>query len=128
MDRLSMTQSSLEGARYDLIFFLRHHDVFLQVASVFLKFRLRACTYHSDSDSCHLPVAYGTTPFDPVECKQLLLDVYCVSVHPRCISSHMTGAYTLSFLEIRGPRRTMQPRLSRIRLSNYNVQQLYSPT
>ena len=48
------------------------------------------CTYRSDPD-CRL--AYVTTPFYPIECKQLLLDVSCVSVHSRCISSHMAGAY-----------------------------------
>ena len=45
--------------------------------------------------SCSL--AYGTTPFGPVECKQLLLDVSCVSVHARCTTTHMAalaGAYT----------------------------------
>ena len=70
-------------------------------------------TYGSDPDSCSL--AYGTSPFGPIECKQLLMDVSCVSVHSRCISSHMTGAYTLSFFEIRGG--TVQPRLSRFGLS-----------
>ena len=54
------------------------------------------------------------------------MNVSCASVHSRCITSYMAGAYTLSFFEIRG--RTMQPRLSRFGLSNYNVQGLYSPT
>ena len=58
------------GAR-DLIFFLQRYDVFLQVACVFSKFRPRACTYRLDPDSCRL--AYGTAPFGPIECKQLLL-------------------------------------------------------
>ena len=100
------------GAR-DLIFFLQRYDVFLQVACVFSKFRPRACTYRLDPDSCRL--AYGTAPFGPIECKQLLLDVSCVSVHSRCTTSHMAGAYTLSFFEIRG--RTVQPRPSRFGLS-----------
>ena len=30
------------------------------------------------------------------------MDVSCVSEHSRCISSHMAGAYTLSFFKIRG--------------------------
>ena len=30
------------------------------------------------------------------------MDVPCVSVHSRCISSHKTDAYTLSFFEMRG--------------------------
>ena len=55
----------------------------------------------------------------------LLMDVPCVSVHSRCISSHKTGAYTLSFFEIRGS--TVQPRLSRSGLSNYNIQGVHSP-
>ena len=86
---------------------------FLQVAGVFSKFRPRACTYRLDPDSCLL--AYGTAQFGPIECKQLLMDVSCVSVHSRCISSHMTGAYSLFFFKIWG--RTVQPHLS-----------LYSPT
>ena len=55
----------------DLIFFLQRYDVFLQVGCVFSKFRPRACTYRLDPDSCRL--AYGTAPFGPIECKQLLL-------------------------------------------------------
>ena len=94
---------------------LQHCVVFLQVADVFSKFRPRACTYRSDPYSCRL--VCGTAPFvGPIECKQLLLDVSCVSVHSRCITSHMAGAYTLSFFEIRG--RTVQPRLSGFGLSN----------
>ena len=58
--------------------------------------------------------------------QQLLMDVPCVSVHSRCISSHKTGAYTFSFFEMRG--RSKQPRLSHFGLSNYNVQGLHSPT
>ena len=99
-------------------------DVFFQVAGVFCKFRPRACTYRLDLYSCC--VAYGPAPFGPIECKQLLMYVSCVSVHTRCISLHMTGAYTLSFFEIRG--RIVQPRLSQFGLSKYNVQGLYSPT
>ena len=45
-------------------------------------------------DSCLL--AFGTSPFGPIVCKQLLLDVSCVSVHSRCSTSHMAGAYTLA--------------------------------
>ena len=58
-------------------------------------------------------LAYGTALalFGLVE----LLVVSCVSVHSRCTTSHMAGAYTLSFFEIRG--RTVQPRLSRFGLS-----------
>ena len=50
-------------------------------------------------------LAYGTALalFGLVE----LLVVSCVSVHSRCTTSHMAGAYTLSFFEIRG--RTVQP-------------------
>ena len=93
---------------------LQHCVVFLQVADVFSKFRPRACTYRSDPYSCRL--AYGASPFGPIEFKQLLLDVSCVSVHSKCTASHMAGAYTHSFVEIRG--RTVQPRLSRLGLSN----------
>ena len=64
---------------HDLIFFLQHYGVFLQVPGVFSIFRPRACTYRSEPDSCRL--AYGTAPFGPIECKQLLMDVPCVSVH-----------------------------------------------
>ena len=49
----------------DLIFFLQHYDVFLQVAGVFFKFRPRAFTYCSEPKSCCL--AYGTALFGPVE-------------------------------------------------------------
>ena len=79
-------------------------------------------THGSDPDSCRL--AYGTSPFGPIECKQLLMDVSCVSLHSRCIFSHMAGAYTLSFFEILA--RNVQLRLSCFGLSNYNVQGLYS--
>ena len=61
------------------------------------KFRPRACTYRSEPDSCRL--AYGTAPFGPIERKQLLMDVSCVSVHLTCTISHMAGTYTLSFFE-----------------------------
>ena len=64
---------------YDLNFFLQHYGVFLQVPGVFSIFRPRACTYRSEPDSCRL--AYGTAPFGPIECKQLLMDVPCVYVH-----------------------------------------------
>ena len=97
----------------DLNFFFQHYDVFLQVAGAFSKFRPRACNYSSKPYSCRL--AYGTARFGPIECKQLLMDVPCVSVHSRCTTSHMAGAYTLSFFEIRGG--TVQPRLSRFGLS-----------
>ena len=109
----------------DLIFFLQNYDVFLQVAGVFFKFRPRACTYCSEPDSCSL--AYGTAPSGPIEYKQLLMDVSCVSDHSRGISLHMAGAYTFSFFEKRG--RTVQPCPSRFGLSNYNIQglQLHSP-
>ena len=69
----------LNPPAYDLIFFLQHYDVFLQMPSFFSIFRPRACTYRSEPDSCRL--AYGTTPFGPIECKPLLMDVSCVSVH-----------------------------------------------
>ena len=75
-----------------LYFFLQHYDVFLQVAGDFSKFRPRVCT---EPNSCCL--AYGTALFGPIECKQLLMNLSCDSVHSRCISSHMAGAYTLSF-------------------------------
>ena len=65
----------------DSIFFIHHYDAFLQVAVNFSKFRPIACTYRSDPDSCRL--AYGTTPFGPIECKQILTDVSCVYVHSR---------------------------------------------
>ena len=94
-------------------FFLQHYEVFLQVAGGFSKLRPRASTYRLDPYSCCL--AYCTAQFGPIECKQLFLNVSCVSVHSRCISSHMAGAYTLSFFKIRG--RTVQPRLSRFGLS-----------
>ena len=84
---------------YDF-FFVQHYDVFLQVAGVFSKLGARACTNRSDPDSCRLTC--GTAQFRPVECKQLSMNVSCVSVHSRCISLHMAGAYTLSFLETRG--------------------------
>ena len=56
-----------ESSAHDLIFFLQHYDVFLQVAGVFSKFRPKACTstYRSEPDSCRL--AYGTAPFGPIE-------------------------------------------------------------
>ena len=101
----------------DSIFFLQHRDNFLQAASAFSKFRPGVCTYCSKPDSCRL--ADGTAPFDPIECKQCLLDVSCVSMHSRCTTSHMAHACTLIFFEIRG--RTVQPRLSRFGLSNLNV-------
>ena len=44
---------------------------FLQVAGVSSKFRPMACTYRSDPYSC---LAYGTAPFGPIECKQLLME------------------------------------------------------
>ena len=85
-------------------FFLQQHGVFIQVTGAFSKFRPRASTYHSYPDSCQCcHLAYGTALFGPIECKQLLLDVSCVSVHSRYTSSHMAGAYTHSFFEIRGP-------------------------
>ena len=52
------------------------------------------------------------------------MDVSCVFVHSRCISSHMAGAYTHFFFRDKGG--TVQPPLSRLGLSN--VQGLYSPT
>ena len=64
---------------YDLIFFLQHYGVFLKVPGVFSIFRPRACIYRSEPDSCRL--SYGTAPFGPIECKQLLMDVPCVYVH-----------------------------------------------
>ena len=118
-DRKRRTQTQ----RHDLIFFLQHYGVFLQVPGVFSIFRPRACTYRSEPDSCRL--AYGTAPFGPIACKQLLMDVPCVYVHSRCTTSHMAGSYTLSFFEIRG--RTVQPRPSRFGLSNYNIQGVHSP-
>ena len=48
------------------------------------------------------PLAYGTSLFGPIECKQLLMNVCCVSVHSRCISMHIAGAYTLSVLKREG--------------------------
>ena len=54
---------------HDLIFFLQHYDVFLQVPGVFSKFRPRAC---SEPDSCCL--AYGTAPFGPIDCKQAIMN------------------------------------------------------
>ena len=47
----------------------------LSVAGVFSKFRPRACTYRWDRVPYSCPLAYGTAPFGPIECKQLLLDV-----------------------------------------------------
>ena len=49
-------------------------------------------------------------------------------MHARCSAWHKTGAYTLSFLEIRG--RIVQPRSSSSHagLSNYNHQGMDSPT
>ena len=64
---------------HDLKKILQHYGVFLQVPGVFSIFRPRACTYRSEPDSCRL--AYGTAPFGPIACKQLLMDVPCVYVH-----------------------------------------------
>ena len=54
-------------------------------------------------------MAYANAPFGPLVVQQLLTKVSSVLVHARCSASHKTGAYTLSFFEIRG--RTVQPRL-----------------
>ena len=119
-----MFSKKIADASDDLIFFLQHYGVFLQVPGVFSIFRPRACTYRSEPYSCRL--AYGTAPFGPIACKQLLMDVPCVSVHSRCTTSHMAGAYTLSFFEIRGGDRatpseslwTLQIKRSRVVFSN----------
>ena len=88
------------------------------------KFRPRACTYRLDPDSCSL--AYGTTPFGPIEYQQLFMDVSCASLNFRCIASHKPAAYTLSVFKIM--RRTMQPSPSCFGISNHNAQGLNSPT
>ena len=54
----------------------------------------------------------------------------CISVHSRCTTSYMAGAYTLSFFEIR--RRTVQRYCNPVWVSlnsplNQNIQGLYSP-
>ena len=75
-----------------------------------------------------LPLGTCTAVFDPIECKQLLLDVSCVAVHSRCKTSHMaaSGAYTLSFFRDTGEDRaipseslwTLQLKHSRVEFSN----------
>ena len=100
----------------DLNFFLQHYGVFLQVPGVFSIFRPRACTYRSEPDSCRL--AYGTAPFGPIACKQLLMDVPCVSVHSRRTTSHMAGAYTLSRATPSESLWTLQIKRSRVVFSN----------
>ena len=76
-------------------FFLQHYDVLLQVAGVFSKFRPRVSQgMYLSLGPILLPLLLecGTALFGPIECKQLLTNVSCVSVHSRCISSHMVCA------------------------------------